>query len=196
MRFSFLTVTAVVSTLAATVFHSSSANSQDGRQRGPKSQQTSPFQEKAPPKQSKEELEKKFEEALSGATLKGHYTTGRNNNGGPAKEDKYTIESVTKLSGDMFLFRVKIQYAGASAVVPLPLRVLWAGDTPVITLDKLSIPGFGTFTARVMFFDGQYTGTWDGGNHGGVLFGSYGKDAPKDAAKKAGKDAADAERAK
>jgi hypothetical protein len=49
--------------------------------------------------------------------------------------------------------------------------VVWAGDTPVITLDKMPIPGFGTFTCRVMIFGDQYAGTWDGGDHGGHLFG-------------------------
>jgi hypothetical protein len=33
--------------------------------------------------------------------------------------------------------------------VPIPLIVRWAGDTPVITLTDLTIPGVGTFTTRL-----------------------------------------------
>jgi hypothetical protein len=176
MRFNFLALAALSCSLAATAFYGTVCRGQEDQRPVANAQ----FPEQAPAAQSKEQLEKKFAEMLSGATLKGYYTTGRDNNG-PPKEDKYSIESVTKLSGDLFLFRVKIQYAGQNTVVPLPLRVLWAGDTPVITLDKLSIPGFGTFTARVMFFDGQYLGTWDGDNHGGMMYGTYSKEASKDA---------------
>ena len=39
----------------------------------------------------------------------------------------------------------------------------------------LAIPGFGTFTSRVLIYRGQYAGTWDGGDHGGHLFGKIEK---------------------
>ena len=38
------------------------------------------------------------------------------------------------------------------------------------------MPGFGQFTARVKIFDGKYSGMWDGGNHGGMLFGKITKE--------------------
>ena len=57
-------------------------------------------------------------------------------------------------------------------MIPLPpLEVKWAGDTPVITLTDLAIPGLGTFTARVLFYRGEYCGTWSAVDHGGTLFG-------------------------
>jgi len=52
---------------------------------------------------------------------------------------------------------------------------VWAGDTPVITLDNMTVPGFGAFTARVMIFEGRYTGIWDGAGHGGVMVGTITK---------------------
>jgi hypothetical protein len=125
---------------------------------------------------AKEELEKKFQETLSGATLMGHFTSGKGD-AASAKEEKYGIESVTKLPGsDVWLFKARIQYGNHDATLPLPLRVVWAGDTPVITLDKFPVPGFGAFTARVMIYDGKYAGTWDGGDHGGLLFGKITKE--------------------
>jgi hypothetical protein len=124
---------------------------------------------------AKEALERKFEETLSGATLVGHFTEKSQDAGAAPKEDKYTIESVSKLQDDYWLFKSRIQYGGHDITLPLPLRVLWAGDTPVITLDKVPVPGLGTFTARVMIYDNKYAGTWDGGNHGGLLYGKISK---------------------
>ena len=128
------------------------------------------IQEKPPATPSKEELEKKFQDTLRGATLSGHFTDD-NKPQAAAKDEKYTIDSVTKLPGDYWLFTARIQYGDHDATLPLPLRVLWAGDTPVITLDSVPIPGFGTFSARVMIHDGRYAGTWSGATHGGLLFG-------------------------
>jgi hypothetical protein len=132
--------------------------------------------EKTPTLPAKEELEKKFQETLSGATLTGHFTSGKGD-AASAREEKYGIESVTKLPGsDVWLFKARIQYGNHDATLPLPLRVVWAGDTPVITLDKFPVPGFGAFTARVMIYDGKYAGTWNGGDHGGLLFGKITKE--------------------
>jgi hypothetical protein len=137
---------------------------------------------------SKEELEKKFAETLNNVQLVGHFTSNRDAPGAPLKEDKYTIESATKVAGDMWLFQARIQYGGHDVTLPLMLNVLWAGDTPVITVDKKSFASLGTYTARVLIYDDKYVGTWDGANHGGTLFGKIVKaeakdksiDAPKD----------------
>jgi hypothetical protein len=113
-------------------------------------------------------LEKQFEETLSGATLAGHFT--RDDKPG-LTEEKYTISKVSKLSGDTWLFHARIQYGSRDVTLPIPLTVKWAGDTPVITLTDLSIPGLGTYTARVMIYRGQYAGTWRAKDHGGHLYG-------------------------
>ena len=129
---------------------------------------------------SQAELEKKFQDALTGATLQGHFTSNRDENGTSPKEDKYSITSVTKMQGDVWLFNTRIQYGAHDITLPLPLRVVWAGDTPVITLDKMPVPGMGSFTARVMIFDRKYAGMWDGGDHGGLLYGKITKELVKD----------------
>jgi len=44
----------------------------------------------------------------------------------------------------------------------------------VISLTNFAVPGFGSFTARVVMYNGAYAGTWGsaGANgHGGKLFG-------------------------
>src|SRR5207253_645672 len=83
----------------------------------------------------------------------------------------YTIKQAKKLPGDYWLIEARIQYGNHDATLPLPLKILWAGDTPVITLTDFPVPGFGTFTARVLIYDNQYAGTWSGAGHGGQLFG-------------------------
>ncbi len=115
------------------------------------------------------ELEKKFAETMSNAVLVGQFTT-RGAAAGPQTE-RYTLGKVAKQKDDYWLIETRIQYGTFNAVVPLSLRVVWSGDTPVITMDKVAVPGFGTFTCRVMIFNDQYAGMWDGGDHGGHLFG-------------------------
>jgi len=115
-------------------------------------------------------LDRQFEETLSGSVLEGSFTlTGRENQ--TPKSEKYTIEKVSKLQNDYWLFQARIQYGDHDVTLPLPLQVKWAGDTPVITLTDLMIPGLGTYTARVVIYRGQYAGTWSGADHGGHLFG-------------------------
>jgi hypothetical protein len=113
--------------------------------------------------------EKDFEQMLSGATLSGHFTRGE---GGQLSKDEYVIEKVTKVKDDLWRFETRIRYGGKEVTAPLVLPVKWAGDTPVITLTDMTLPGLGTFTARVVLYRGQYAGLWSGKGHGGgQLFG-------------------------
>jgi hypothetical protein len=117
------------------------------------------------------ELFKKFEQTMSGAVLAGQFTIlGRDRGQMPPEE--YTIKRVSKLAdGDYWLFQARIKYGDNDVTVPLPLEVKWAGDTPVITLTDLTIPGLGTFSARVVIDSGKYAGTWTHGEVGGHMFG-------------------------
>jgi hypothetical protein len=168
--------------LLAILFITSTGNNSVSRADEPKSTAEKPsIMSNSATLPSQEELEKNFQDSLKGATLQGHFTNSRDENGAASKEEKYSIASVTKLQGDVWLFNARIQYGAHDLTLPLPLHVVWAGDTPVITLDKVPVPGMGTFTARVMIFDGKYAGMWDGGDHGGLLYGKITKD--KEAAK-------------
>jgi hypothetical protein len=120
---------------------------------------------------SRDELEKQFAETMSGATLVGHFTEGAVTADTKLPEERYTIGKVSKLKDDYWLIQTRIQYGEHDLTIPVPVRVLFAGDTPVITLDDIPVPGLGSFTARVLVFQGEYAGTWKGKNHGGHLFG-------------------------
>lgn len=95
----------------------------------------------------------------------------------PAAEEKYEIIEATKAEeGDKWNLVARIQYGGKDVTLPLPtLEIKWAGETPVITVDKMVIPGMGTFDARVLIRKGQYAGTWAHGKVGGHMFGKIEK---------------------
>jgi hypothetical protein len=172
--------------LAAVLSLTVTSRAQDTKPAEPPKADSAKPQEQIPAL-AKEELEKKFAETLNGATLTGRFTAGKGDKAEAGGQEKYVIDSAKKLAGDYWLITARIQYGNHDATVPLPLRVLWAGDTPVITLDKFPVPGFGTFSARVMIYDNKYAGTWDGGNHGGILSGRISKEKPGDAEKPAEK---------
>ncbi len=113
-------------------------------------------------------LEKRFEQTMSGATMVGYFTiTGQKE---CAKEDSYTIAKVVKGAGDLWTFTAKIGEKG-NIELPITLPVKWAGDTPVISVTDLSLPGMGTYTARVVIYQDQYSGIWSAASHGGVMWG-------------------------
>jgi len=123
------------------------------------------------PTQSAAELEAGFAKMLNGATLEGSFTvTGKNDSGKLARE-KYTLGEVKKLEGNRWLIPARIEYGDHDVTLPLTLPIEWAGDTPVIIVDKIGLPGFGTVSARVMFFADHYAGYWAHGDVGGNLFG-------------------------
>lgn len=123
------------------------------------------------PKVTQEELEAKFKATLTKATLNGRWCGIKDGKLTPEKEDKYTIVGVAKLAGDTWIINARIEYGDKNFVAPIPVRVKWAGDTPVITLDNVGIPGGHTYSARVLIYGRTYAGTWSGGDHAGLLNG-------------------------
>lgn len=112
----------------------------------------------------------KFEKAMSGVKLVGHFTI--DGKAGQSKEE-YTIQTVKKLpQGDLWMFTARVKYGGTNLVVPMPLPVKWAGETPVISMTKLKIPLLGTFSAQVVLDGNRYAGTWQHGKVGGHMYGA------------------------
>jgi hypothetical protein len=122
-------------------------------------------------KPASEDAEAKFTALLKDATLSGRWCSIKDGQLGPDQEDKYTIQSATKLAGDAWLIKAHIQYGERDIVAPVPVQVKWAGDTPVLIVDNLAVPGGATYSARVMFYGKTYSGSWTGGARGGLLHG-------------------------
>ena len=130
-----------------------------------------PTKEAAKPAPSAEELNKKLAADLTNVKLIGSFTVTGKESEAP-KDEEYTITSALKLpEPDLWLLKARIKYGKTDQTLPVPLEIKWAGDTPVITLTNLEIPGLGTFTSRVVIYDGRYAGTWQHGDVGGHLFG-------------------------
>lgn len=169
--------------LAGMVGVSSVAQAQDAPKAEPKADQKEEKPAGAAANQA--ELEKKFEETMTGAVLVGRFSSkGRQ---GDPREERYTIVSAKKFLGERWVITAKIQYGGKgeTAAIPIVVPVKWAGDTPVISLTDFSIPGMGTYTARVMIFQDQYAGMWAAGTeHGGLMWGRIER-APAEAVKPA-----------
>lgn len=88
------------------------------------------------------------------------------------REEEYTITTVTKLAdGDWWTMLARMRFGTVDLTLPVPVEVKWAGDTPVITLDKVTVPGLGTFSARVVLDGERYAGTWQHDAIGGHMFG-------------------------
>jgi hypothetical protein len=122
-------------------------------------------------------LEKEFAAKLSGATLKGSFSLDGKD--GPNKPDRYQIVSAKKVTGDDWVVTAKMKVGENELDVPVPIKVYWADDTPVMSLTDLTIPGMGTFTSRIMFYGDRYAGTWQHGDVGGHMWGTVEKPAAK-----------------
>lgn len=128
--------------------------------------------------------EREFKKALTGAMLKGTWQmTGEEGLAGKAplsepRPEVYTIDKVSKASDDYWVITARIQYADKNVYIPVTVRVVWAEDVAMITLDEMALPGLGTYSARVMIHRGFYSGTWFGKNYGGVLSGQILHDDP------------------
>ena len=120
-----------------------------------------------------------FEKRLSGTQLTGQFTmTGQPDR--PPTPERYEILKVEKLEkGDFWRITARIKYGDNDVTVPLAIEVKWAGNTPVMTVDSLFVPGLGTFDARVVFRKNKYAGTWAHGDVGGHLFGTFEKMPPQ-----------------
>ena len=111
-----------------------------------------------------------FTLALTNVKLVGRFTFSADDK--EPIRDEYTISSVVKVgTADLWIVSARIRYGTVDLTVPVPVEVKWAGKTPVITLDDVTIPGLGTFSSRVVIDGSLYAGTWHHDAVGGHMFG-------------------------
>ncbi|QDU80450.1 hypothetical protein Pla110_21800 [Polystyrenella longa] len=111
-----------------------------------------------------------FSQLLNNSVLVGQFSIDGQKSTDP-HEERYEIESVKKYQGDLWTFTARIKYGKHDLKIPMTLKVIWAGDTPMISMTDVSVPPLGTFTARVFFHDSRYAGTWQHGDVGGHMWG-------------------------
>ncbi len=121
---------------------------------------------------SKEPRFQSLEKMLTNVVLIGMFTVDRKKMN-DLSEERYEIKSIQKLAvdDDLWALEARIKYGDHDVTVPIVTMIKWADQTPVMTMDRLIIPGLGTFSARVVFHDDKYAGTWTHDKNGGHLFG-------------------------
>jgi hypothetical protein len=113
-----------------------------------------------------------FSKSMSHCVLVGSFTIDGKESDGIPKAERYEIESVTKASESLWIFMTRVKYGTLDTKLPVTVPVEWAGDTPMVTLTNASLPGLGEgFSARVLFYQDRYAGTWQHGAIGGHMFG-------------------------
>lgn len=113
-----------------------------------------------------------FAKYLSGSVLTGVFTIDGQPLG-KLQEERYEIKTAKKLEGyeNTWEILTRIKYGDKDIEVPVEINVEWVGNTPVMVMDSTPLPGLGTFSARVVFHDKKYAGTWKHDDVGGHLFG-------------------------
>jgi len=125
------------------------------------------------------DLERQFTERMRNVTMVGSFTVAGREDRTP-RPDRYDIASVEKVGDDLWRFNASMDCCGVNgATLPIVVPMRWSGDTPVIMMTDTSLPGIGTFTARVFFYGDRYAGTWQHGAVGGHMSGRIEKQTPK-----------------
>lgn len=114
------------------------------------------------------DVERQFAERMRNVTLTGSFTTDGHEDRA-VQPDSYEIAGVEKVGDDLWRFQARMQGMNASVPIVVPLR--FNGDTPMVMMTGTSLPGLGTFTARVFFYGDRYAGTWQHGKVGGHMWG-------------------------
>ncbi len=113
-----------------------------------------------------------FSKSMENCILVGSFTVDGEKGDKPLKEERYEIESVTHVNENLWNFNVRIKYGKLDTKLPVQVPMEWAGDTPMVTLTNANLPGLGEgFSARVLFYEDRYAGTWQHGPVGGHMFG-------------------------
>ena len=125
-----------------------------------------------------EALEQAFAESMRDVVLEGNFTVQRagdesaeEGESPKLQTDRYHISEIVHRAGDLWTFHTRIQFGNRDFTFPVPVNLLWAGDTPVVSVTDLGLPGMGTYTARVVFYKDSYAGTWWADEAGGNMFG-------------------------
>jgi len=117
--------------------------------------------------------EERFKALFTKATLSGRWARLKDGVLGEERTgDKYTILSVVKRSGDNWTVNAKMKYGEKELILPVPVQMKFSGDTALLIVDDLGIPGGGTYTARLLIFERTYSGTWKDQRGGGMLYGT------------------------
>lgn len=117
------------------------------------------------------ELETALVATLEESTFIGRWHPVADGEVGEEQRDQYSIAGAQKVAGNRWVIRARLRADMPNVIIPVPLRIEWAGDTPVLIVDNFGLPGMNRYSARVLLFDDTYAGTWSGGGIAGLISG-------------------------
>ena len=126
---------------------------------------------------SKGAQEEKLRAMVSNCLLDTRWCTTKNGKMSEEYQDTYSIQSATRKGKEQWTINVLVEVLGRNVAVPIPVRLSWAGETPVVTLEKVSVPGLGSYSARVLLYENTYAGVWSANGRAGMLHGTIQKPA-------------------
>ena len=125
--------------------------------------------------------EQAFFDLMQDSTLVGRFSIDGADEKAPARADRYRINGVTKVNGEDWLVNARIVYGDFDVVVPVPVKMHWAGGTAVLSVTDLTLPVLGEgFSSRLLFDGKRYAGTWAHGDVGGHMWGKIEKQSAAD----------------
>jgi hypothetical protein len=116
--------------------------------------------------------EMKFSESLSGSVLVGTFSIDGLKIDKLPMPERYELKSVEKTKDGLWTFTARVTYLTQDVTLPITVPVVWAGDTPMVSLSDSTLPGLGNQLSAKVIFDGdRYAGTWQHGKFGGHMWG-------------------------
>jgi len=136
-----------------------------------------PAEKPAPPADTAAmtEAEAAFAAMLTNATLRGSWAPIDKSLLGEEHKDGYRILQARKLDGNRWALMSRLKFQGQEITVPFPVTVHFAGDAAVLVLDNIPLADGSLWSARVLFHDDVYAGSWWGANKAeksGVISGT------------------------
>ena len=116
------------------------------------------------------DCERLFVERMRESALVGVFTT-EGDPGRTASPERYEIASVEKVNDELWRFNATMNCCGITGAMPIVVPLRWADDTPMIAMTDTTLPGLGTFTVRLFFYEDRYAGTWHHGERRGQMHG-------------------------
>jgi hypothetical protein len=113
-----------------------------------------------------------FAELLQGSRLTGQFTVIGPTGEVMQRDDLYSVSRLRPDDDDTWVFEYSMSYGGNEAKpLEIPVRVVFADGTPMLTMTEQEVPGLGTFSVRLIFHGDRYAGMWSNGPVGGHMWG-------------------------
>jgi len=120
-----------------------------------------------------------FAAMLTNATLRGSWAPIDKRLLGEEHKDGYRILRAEKKGDSRWALVSRMKFQGQEITVPFPVTVHFAGDVAVLILDKIPLGDGSVWSARILFHDDVYAGSWwgaDKAEKSGVVSGTITRD--------------------